>query len=611
MLTFRMSRIRFMSVVAMVMALLPLISNGSPSAAATSPPTVSGLSVHSGWYGGGTRVTVHGSHFVHVLRVKFGTVTGKSLHVVSPTTLRVTTPAHSAGRTDVRVVTATGTSPVVTKDRFRFAGWALTKIPLPPHSDGYTRTGTLERVACWKQDGCAAAGTYRETSGDSQGALYRLSGRVWSVVKAPLPADAADNPGPVPTQISCGTSGVCAVTGSYRAHVNGSDSTRELIWTLSAAGQWTRSLLPLPAGVTSGSADLNPLTTQPAISCGGSQCAAIGDYSDGSKNRVVLWTMTGGTWTATWAPVPADAKGDPTVQVGAIVACESSGTCAAMGTYSTQGGAAGGALWRWTGTRWIVTEAPPPANTLGFGYTQTPLSCGTGGLCAGVLAPESSTLPQQLWTVSGDHWSRVTLPLPGGADASKFVGVTAVSCASRGLCAAAGTYTDTNGNSQASLWSRSSDGSWTAKKAPLPTNAAANPTAAPKAMSCGDSGVCVVNGVYTAHRDGSDEDDGILWQFSANAWSRVTGIDLRFVSVQPRVGIACNSRFCVVNVDRYTRTLYGGTWRTTALARPSDASEEPAGGYTVASPSFAGGALRTYYYGEDSRTGDAVWVYIS
>ena len=580
--------------------------------AATPPPTVSGLSARSGWYGGGTRLTVHGTHFVDVTRVKFGTVAGTSLHVISSTRLKVTTPAHSVGSSNVRVVTDAGTSPAVSDARFSFFGWALTSIPKPPQAvaPGGPST-TVQYVACWKQDRCAGAGSYTDTSGDRQGSLWTLSGRDWSVTKAPLPSDAADNANPIPARISCGTGGVCVVIGTYRAHVNGADSTREVVWTLSAAGQWTLSSLPLPPGAAPGTDSIDTLSSRDPVSCGGTQCAVVGSYrTDADAPRVVLWTLTAGTWRATKPTLPGDAGAEPSPTVGPV-ACESSGTCAAMGLYSTDSDLNRGALWRWTGTAWTVTEAPTDGVNE-FSLNGMRVSCGSGGVCAGVLVLSTSVLSAQLWTVSGKHWSRVQLPTPAGADTSKYVSLDTVSCASNGLCAAAGSYTDTNGDNQASLWSRSSAGSWNARKAPLPANAADNPAPGIKAMSCGNSGDCLVSGVYAAHRNGSDEDDSVLWLFSANSWSRVPGISLRFASVSPAVAIACNARFCAANVNKKNWTESGGNWRTAALPRPSDTSSDPAEAYSFASRSFAGGTVRSSYYSDSDSAGrTAIWVYQS
>lgn len=84
------------------------------------PPSVSSVSPGSGPSDGGVRVALGGANFQRVRYVTFGTYRGGSVHVVSPTRLYVTAPAHPAGTVNVRVVTAYGTSALRTTARFTF-----------------------------------------------------------------------------------------------------------------------------------------------------------------------------------------------------------------------------------------------------------------------------------------------------------------------------------------------------------------------------------------------------------------------------------------------------------------------------------------------------------
>jgi peptidoglycan/xylan/chitin deacetylase (PgdA/CDA1 family) len=84
------------------------------------PPTVSGLSPHRGPATGGTRVAVSGTDFRHVTAVRFATVPGRALHLVSWTKLYVTAPAHAAGLIHLQVITSYGISPWRPGDVFTF-----------------------------------------------------------------------------------------------------------------------------------------------------------------------------------------------------------------------------------------------------------------------------------------------------------------------------------------------------------------------------------------------------------------------------------------------------------------------------------------------------------
>ena len=85
-----------------------------------APPKVTGVSPAKGSHKGGTMVTITGLHLNGATKVTFGGAAGSHLKVKSATKIVVTSPAHSAGVVDVRVVTKGGTSPKSSKDRFRF-----------------------------------------------------------------------------------------------------------------------------------------------------------------------------------------------------------------------------------------------------------------------------------------------------------------------------------------------------------------------------------------------------------------------------------------------------------------------------------------------------------
>ncbi|MEO8888930.1 MAG: IPT/TIG domain-containing protein [Jatrophihabitantaceae bacterium] len=92
----------------------------APAASATASPSVSKLSVTSGPTAGKTRVNLTGRNFTTVTAVKFGQTPGTAIAVHASTSLQVTAPAHVAGVVYVRVTTRSGTSSVVTTERFVF-----------------------------------------------------------------------------------------------------------------------------------------------------------------------------------------------------------------------------------------------------------------------------------------------------------------------------------------------------------------------------------------------------------------------------------------------------------------------------------------------------------
>ncbi|MFI5709789.1 IPT/TIG domain-containing protein [Kribbella sp. NPDC051620] len=105
-----------------------------------APPAVSAISPTSGKTAAGTRVTITGARFLHVTSVKFGVASGTSISVLSSTKLAVTAPAHSAGRVDIRVITAYGTSAIVAADRYTYV--APPRITTVTPNSGTTAGGT-------------------------------------------------------------------------------------------------------------------------------------------------------------------------------------------------------------------------------------------------------------------------------------------------------------------------------------------------------------------------------------------------------------------------------------------------------------------------------------
>ena len=109
-------------------------------------PTVTGVSPTSGPTAGGTPVTVRGSGFTGATQVLFGSTVATHLVVVSDTEATATSPAHSAGVINVRVVTPAGKSGVVAADDFTYLA--------PPKVSGVSPTS-----------GPAAGGTHVTVTG--------------------------------------------------------------------------------------------------------------------------------------------------------------------------------------------------------------------------------------------------------------------------------------------------------------------------------------------------------------------------------------------------------------------------------------------------------------
>lgn len=94
-----------------------------PTSAAgqTGPaPVVTSISVSSGPTRGGTQVVLHGHGFSHASSISFDGTLGYAFHVLSPSQIVATTPAHAAGTGSVRVGGAWGVSATSPASKFTY-----------------------------------------------------------------------------------------------------------------------------------------------------------------------------------------------------------------------------------------------------------------------------------------------------------------------------------------------------------------------------------------------------------------------------------------------------------------------------------------------------------
>ena len=98
------------------------ISNkGTVSITIYPVPTITSLSRTGGPPAGGTKVTITGTGFVTVAKVKFGTTTAESFTVRSTTSIIATSPAHAAGQVRISVTTGGGTTAATSNDLYTYS----------------------------------------------------------------------------------------------------------------------------------------------------------------------------------------------------------------------------------------------------------------------------------------------------------------------------------------------------------------------------------------------------------------------------------------------------------------------------------------------------------
>jgi hypothetical protein len=103
-----------LAVACALLAVAGALTAASPAVAA-DPPTVTSVAPNAGPVSGGNQVVIYGSGYTDVTSVRFGSTRAKFVvqDVEFLTSIVATAPMHGAGRTDITVTTADGTSAVV------------------------------------------------------------------------------------------------------------------------------------------------------------------------------------------------------------------------------------------------------------------------------------------------------------------------------------------------------------------------------------------------------------------------------------------------------------------------------------------------------------------
>jgi hypothetical protein len=378
-----------------------------------------------------------------------------------------------------------------------------TKAPLPGDA-GTNPAVSVNSVSCVSAGNCAAVGSYHDASGHFQGLLLSESSGVWTAIKAPVPGDAGADPSVFLSAVSCASAGNCTAVGSYH---DASGHSQGLLLD-EASGSWTAAKATPP-----GDAGPNPQVSLGSVSCASAgNCVAIGGYRDNlTQNQALLLSESSGTWSAAMQP-PLPADGGTNGGHGLrSVSCPSAGNCAVTGYYYDSSGNTQGLLLNESSGTWTPLRAPLPADagTSPGGYVAS-VSCAAAGECAtgGYYTDASGHSQGLLLSESSGAWSTgIKAPLPSDAGADPSAEVTSVSCATAGSCSAIGSYSDSSGHLQGLLLSEFL-GIWaTGIRAPLPPDAGPNPEVELNALSCASAGSCTA---VNSYQDSSAHYQGLL-----------------------------------------------------------------------------------------------------
>jgi hypothetical protein len=331
--------------------------------------------------------------------------------------------------------------------------WTPTAISAVSSKKG---VATLSAVTCPAQGTCVAVGSSATTAGALAPVIETLSAGRWDLVKPPLPGDAMSTASATLDDVSCPAAGSCVATGWYG---NESGLRSGYVDTL-ASGTWTAASAPLPADAAPEQNSSTASTFLAAVACTGTgTCVAPGQYQDASgQTRAFIDTLAGGTWTATAAPLPADASA--TGQVAALwtIDCPATGTCVAAGHYIKRGGQPRFLTDTLSGGQWTASALSLPADAAADqkwsqnqATTVGGLACESVGYCVATAGyvTKTNVIAPLIETLSGGTWTALKAPLPAdaitGSGPSNGTYLDLDTCPGAGSCLIVGSYPSADG----------------------------------------------------------------------------------------------------------------------------------------------------------------------
>ena len=95
--------------------------------------------------------------------------------------------------------------------------WTTSAAVLPTNDALRIRFSTLTSETCPAPGSCVAVGSYLDARGGQRGLIDTLAGGTWTPETAPLPANAASDPGADVTSVTCVSTDACVAVGGYSA----------------------------------------------------------------------------------------------------------------------------------------------------------------------------------------------------------------------------------------------------------------------------------------------------------------------------------------------------------------------------------------------------------
>ncbi len=358
-------------------------------------------------------------------------------------------------------------------------------------------------VSCASPGSCAAGGNYRDRQYHDQGFVAaERHGRWGKAIEVPGLGVLNTGGNAYVSEVSCASPGSCAAGGGYgdrQYHDQGFVAAER-------HGRWEKAIEVPGLGVlnTGGNAEVT------SVSCASpGNCAAAGVYTDRHRHgQGFVASERHGRWgQAIEVPGLGALNTGGNAEVTSV-SCASPGSCAAGGVYTVyldssynqQGFVVSEQDGVWG--RAIGVPGLGALNTGGDAQVSSVSCAPAGGCAAGGYYWDSDEIGHGF--VAGEQdgvWGQaIEVPGLGALGTGGYAGVTSVSCASPGNCAAGGDYADGGHNGQGFVASEQ-DGVWgQAIEVPGLGGLNRGGDAQLRSVSCAPAGGCAAGGNYADRR---------------------------------------------------------------------------------------------------------------
>lgn len=335
--------------------------------------------------------------------------------------------------------------------------------------------GTLSTVACPPLGACVAVGGYStDETGGGEAMVVTQSDEGWTrATEIPPPSHPAFTDAQLLT-VACPAAGECVALGTY---LDGSGS-RQTMAVSESGGVWGRAI-EIPEATLSSLACRAP-----------GSCVAVG--TGRSSTQPVGVIQSDGVWGSPQTiALPANNAPEYVVELSDI-ACQASGPCVTVGSYTTASHRQRGlgiveSNGRWTASEIVVTpgsEVDTRLYSVACPASGPCVADGLGGLAFGVAE-------------LGGNWGIATSIIPAPNPASKLLTLSGTACSgSSGQCFAVG-YDERSATQSLPVAASASGGVWgQARELAPPPTAGPSASAQLRSVACTAFDSCVAIGEY-------------------------------------------------------------------------------------------------------------------